>query len=65
MPSCFITSCKNRKEKGFTVYRIPKIPQRRAKWLELIRSHKELTPTNLNNKIRICEVSVQENILRK
>jgi hypothetical protein len=48
MPSCFITSCKNRNEKGFTLYRIPKIPQRRAKWLELIRPHMEITETNLN-----------------
>jgi hypothetical protein len=47
MPSCFTTSCKNRNEKGFTLYRIPKIPQRRAKWLELIRPLKELTETNL------------------
>jgi hypothetical protein len=58
MPSSFITSCKNRNEKGFTLYRIPKIPQRRAKCLELISPHKELSETNLNYNIRICEVSV-------
>jgi hypothetical protein len=53
MRSRFITSCKNRNEKGFTLYRIPKISQHRAMWLELIRPHKELTERNLNNNIRI------------
>jgi hypothetical protein len=46
MSSCFITSCKNRNEKGFSLYRIPKIPECRGKWLEvleLIRPHKKLT----------------------
>jgi hypothetical protein len=28
-------------EINYTLYRIPKIPQRRANWLELIRPHKE------------------------
>jgi hypothetical protein len=36
MPGCFITSCKSRNEKGFTLHRIPKIPERRAKWLEAV-----------------------------
>jgi hypothetical protein len=51
MPSCFITSCKNTHEKGFSLYRIPKIPERRGKWLEvleLIRPYKKLTETNNN-----------------
>jgi hypothetical protein len=51
MSSCFITSCKNRNEKGFTLHRMPIIPERRAKWLEvlgLIRPHKKLTERNNN-----------------
>jgi hypothetical protein len=51
MPSCFITSCKNTNEKGFTLYRIPKIPERPGKWFEVlepIRPHKKLTETNNN-----------------
>jgi hypothetical protein len=51
MHSCFITSCKSRNEKGFTLYRIPNIPERHGKWLEvleLIRPHKKLTETNNN-----------------
>ncbi|KAL1489706.1 hypothetical protein ABEB36_013642 [Hypothenemus hampei] len=49
MPSCYVRSCKNRSEKGFRLFRVPREKKRKEIWCRFIKR------TDLSDRSVICE----------